>query len=76
MDISLPGMDGLTAAKVLKSDPATIHIPIVALTAHTMIDDEARAKEAGCDAYILKPIDTRIFYSVLSRLMRPETMGQ
>jgi CheY-like chemotaxis protein/anti-sigma regulatory factor (Ser/Thr protein kinase) len=75
MDISLPGMDGLTATKVLKGNPGTAHIPIVALTAHAMKDDEERAKEAGCDAYILKPIDTRIFYSALSKLIRSEDCG-
>ena len=75
MDISLPGMDGLTATKVLKSNPATAHIPIVALSAHAMKDDEAKAKEADCDAYIFKPIDTKIFYSVLSQLIKPEDSG-
>jgi CheY-like chemotaxis protein len=75
MDISLPGMDGLTATKVLKNNPATAHIPVVALTAHAMQDDEARAREAGCDAYILKPIDTRSFYSNLSALIKSTGSG-
>jgi PAS domain S-box-containing protein len=76
MDISLPGMDGLTATKVLKGNPATAHIPVVALTAHAMKDDELRAKEVGCDAYILKPIDTRIFYSTLLGLIKSEDQGK
>jgi len=75
MDISLPGMDGLTATKVLKNNPATAHIPVVALTAHAMKDDEARAREAGCDAYILKPIDTRSFCSNLSALIKSKGSG-
>jgi PAS domain S-box-containing protein len=75
MDISLPGMDGLTATKVIKGNPATAHIPVVALTAHAMKDDEARAMEAGCDTYILKPIDTRIFYSTLSGLIKSKDSG-
>ena len=75
MDISLPGMDGLTATKVLKNNPATAHIPVVALTAHAMKDDEARAREAGCDAYILKPIDTRSFHSNLSALIKSKGSG-
>ena len=70
MDISLPGMDGLTATKVLKSNPVTAHIPVVALTAHAMKDDESKAKEAGCDAYLLKPIDTRVFYRTLADIVR------
>jgi PAS domain S-box-containing protein len=75
MDISLPGIDGLTATKVLKNNPATAHIPVVALTAHAMKDDEAKAREAGCDAYILKPIDTRSFYSNLSALIKSKGSG-
>jgi CheY-like chemotaxis protein len=61
MDISLPGMDGLSATSLLKSDPRTRHIPVVALTAHAMIGDEAKARAAGCLGYITKPIDTRTF---------------
>jgi two-component system, cell cycle response regulator DivK len=61
MDISLPGMDGLTATKILKQNPKTEHIPVVALTAHAMKGDEAKALEAGCAGYITKPIDTRSF---------------
>jgi CheY-like chemotaxis protein len=59
MDIALPGMDGLTLTRLLKTSEATRHIVIVALTAFAMKADEARAHEAGCDGYITKPIDTR-----------------
>jgi CheY-like chemotaxis protein len=59
MDIALPGMDGLTLTRLLKTDEATRHIVIVALTAFAMKGDDARAREAGCDGYITKPIDTR-----------------
>lgn len=59
MDIALPGMDGLTLTRQLKTDEATRHIVIVALTAFAMKGDDARAREAGCDGYITKPIDTR-----------------
>jgi CheY-like chemotaxis protein len=61
MDISLPGMDGLTATAALKQDPKTTHIPVIALTAHAMKGDEERALAAGCAGYIAKPIDTRAF---------------
>ncbi len=61
MDLSLPGMDGLAATQALKADPDTSHLPIVALTAHTMRGDEDLALAAGCDGYIAKPIDTRSF---------------
>jgi CheY-like chemotaxis protein len=59
MDIALPGMDGLTLTRKLKADPATEHIRIVALTAFAMKGDDRKAREAGCDGYITKPIDTR-----------------
>jgi CheY-like chemotaxis protein len=59
MDIALPGMDGLTLTRQLKADPTTRHIGIVALTASAMKGDDHKAKAAGCDGYITKPIDTR-----------------
>lgn len=61
MDIGLPGMDGLTATGILKNDPVTKEIPIIALTAHAMKGDEDKAIAAGCDGYITKPLDTRAF---------------
>ena len=56
MDIQLPGMDGLQAAALLKADPATRAIPIIALTALAMKGDEERIRAAGCDGYIAKPL--------------------
>jgi two-component system cell cycle response regulator DivK len=57
MDIQLPGMDGLTLTKKLKSDPTTRDIVVIALTAYAMKGDEEKARAAGCDGYIAKPID-------------------
>ena len=59
MDIQLPGIDGLELTRKLKADPVTKDIIIVAVTAYAMKGDEAKARAAGCDAYITKPIDTR-----------------
>ncbi len=59
LDIGLPGMDGLALTRQLKADPTTRHIRIVALTAYAMKGDDEKAKAAGCDGYITKPIDTR-----------------
>jgi two-component system cell cycle response regulator len=59
LDLKLPGMDGLTLARALKADPDTQHIPIVAVTAAAELFPRDKALAAGCDAYILKPIDTR-----------------
>ena len=59
MDIQLPGMDGLALTRQLKADPRTSRILIIAATAYAMKGDEERARAAGCDGYITKPIDTR-----------------
>ena len=59
MDVALPGMDGLAATRILKADEETRDIPVVVLTAHAMRGDEGRARAAGCDGYVTKPIDTR-----------------
>jgi len=75
MDISLPGMDGLTATRILKQDPVTGHIPVIALTAHMMTHDAAKAEEAGCDEYLTKPIDAEVFYSTLARLIESRRIG-
>ncbi|HVT02155.1 MAG TPA: response regulator [Thermoanaerobaculia bacterium] len=61
MDIHLPGMDGLTVVKELKSDARLQKIPILALTAHAMRGDKDRFLQAGCDGYISKPIDIKTF---------------
>ncbi|RME63187.1 MAG: response regulator [Nitrospirae bacterium] len=55
MDIKLPGMDGIEATKVLKTDPKTRAVPVVMVTAQAMKDERDRAIEAGADGYITKP---------------------
>lgn len=57
MDLSLPIMDGWEATRTLKGDDSTKSIPVIALTAHAMKSDEAKAKEAGCDDFDTKPVD-------------------
>ena len=69
MDVRLPGMDGLAAVRVLKQDPDTRMIPAVAMTAQAMRGDEEAARDAGFDAYVTKPIDTRAFPRVIARLL-------
>lgn len=69
MDIQLPGMDGLALTRRLKADPATKDAIIVGLTAYAMKGDEERVREAGCDGYVSKPIDTRTFPAVVARYL-------
>jgi two-component system cell cycle response regulator DivK len=69
MDLQLPGMDGLTLTRQLKADPATREIIIIAATAYAMKGDEERARAAGCDGYVTKPIDTRQLPIVIARLL-------
>jgi CheY-like chemotaxis protein len=69
MDIQLPGMDGLEATRILKSNPGTAEIPIVAITAHAMQGDEERIIAAGCEGYIPKPINTWKLGAMLSRYL-------
>jgi CheY-like chemotaxis protein len=70
MDIALPGMDGLTLTRLLKADEATRNIVVVALTAFAMKGDDARARDAGCDGYITKPIDTRTLPDAVAGYLR------
>jgi CheY-like chemotaxis protein len=69
MDIRLPGVDGLEATRRLKSDPSTAAIPIVAVTAHAMPEDEARILAAGCQAYLSKPLRFKEFVAVVKDLL-------
>jgi len=72
MDIGLPGMDGLSLARKIKAAALTAHIKIVALTAFAMKADEQKARDAGCDGYITKPIDTRTFAGQVTECFDPD----
>ncbi|WP_161498983.1 response regulator [Cryobacterium aureum] len=69
MDIQLPGMDGLAATAELKKNPITAHIPVIALTAMAMSRDQDRAREAGSDAYITKPLHFHELKDAINWLM-------
>jgi CheY-like chemotaxis protein len=74
LDLSLPQMDGWTAAKTIKNDNATSAIPIIALTAHAMLGDKEKALAAGCDDYVSKPINFRELATKITQRLtqRPE----
>ena len=65
MDIQLPRMDGLSATRILKEDPALKGLRLVALTSYAMEGDAEKFKNAGCDGYLSKPINTRSFLDTL-----------
>ncbi len=69
MDIQLPGMDGLAATALLKQDPVTAAIPIIALTAMAMKEDREKTRAAGCDAYIAKPLRYQELYAAIDSLL-------
>lgn len=69
MDMSLPVLDGWEATRRLKADPITSQIPVIALTAHAMPQDERQAREAGCDDFDTKPIELPRLLSKIERLL-------
>ena len=69
MDIQLPGIDGLAATALLKQDPVTASIPVIALTAMAMKADQERSQIAGCDAYMAKPLRYRDLYAAIDALL-------
>jgi CheY-like chemotaxis protein len=69
MDLKLPGMDGLSATRIIRADAELKDTAIAALTAHVMQGIEEKARRAGCDEFITKPIDTRSFLDTIAKLM-------
>jgi two-component system cell cycle response regulator DivK len=74
MDIQLPGMNGIEALAVLRADPGTSAIPVVAVTASVMAQDRNKITEAGFDAYVGKPINLKEFLDTVVRVLEnPKT---
>ena len=70
MDLSIPVVDGWECTRRIKADPATRAIPIIALTAHAMRGDEDRARAAGCDGYMSKPISPKRVVEEVKRVLK------
>jgi two-component system cell cycle response regulator DivK len=75
MDMSLPVVDGWEATRRLKGDPATRSVPVIALTAHAMAGDEAKAREAGCDDFDTKPVEYPRLLSKIEGLLQKRKAG-
>ena len=69
MDISIPVIDGWEATQVLKRDPETRGIPIIALTAHALASDREKAMEVGCDSYLAKPCEPKAVVSEVEKFI-------
>lgn len=69
MDLSLPVLDGWEATRRIKADPTLQHIPIIALSSHAMRGDEEKARQAGCDDYLSKPLDEELLFDKLAQLL-------
>ncbi len=69
MDVQLPGMDGLEATRILKEEPNTRDIPVVAVTSYAMKGDREKALAAGCSGYITKPIDKDTFVQEVATVL-------
>jgi CheY-like chemotaxis protein len=69
MDMQLPKLDGYEATGRIKADDRLRAIPLVALTAHSMKGDRAKAIDAGCDAYVTKPVDADEILALIARLI-------
>jgi two-component system cell cycle response regulator DivK len=78
MDLSLPGIDGWEATRILKNDPATAELVIVALSAHALAPEGDRARAAGCDGFIAKPcLPTDLVAEIAVHLkLHPEPHGR
>ena len=74
MDIQLPVLDGHEATRRIKRDPDLRHIPIIVVTSYALSGDDAKAMEAGCDAYVAKPFSPRQLLAKIREFL-PETDG-
>ena len=70
MDVSLPGMDGWQATRLLKASAETAAIPVIALTAHALVSDRAKSVEAGCDEFETKPVEFANLLAKIDTLLR------
>jgi CheY-like chemotaxis protein len=71
MDLQMPEMDGITATKVLRSNPRLQKLPIIAMTAHALVEESQRCLDAGMNDHVSKPIDPEVLFTTLLRWVKP-----
>jgi two-component system cell cycle response regulator DivK len=76
MDIHLPGINGIEALKILRADPTTARIPVIAVTASVMQQDRKMITEAGFDAYVGKPINLKEFLEAVNAALAGKGAGR
>lgn len=69
MDMSLPVLNGWEATMQIKADPNLAAVPIIGLSAHALESERIRALEAGCDAYLTKPVDEELLFSAIDQAL-------
>jgi CheY-like chemotaxis protein len=69
MDLSLPIIDGLSATRQIRQHASMHRVPIIALSAHDMLDYQAKAKDAGCNEFVMKPVDFENLMVVMSKYL-------
>lgn len=74
LDLQMPGMDGLTLARHLKGDPATASIPLIVLTAHAMNEHRKQAMQAGCSAFLTKPVRYRVLLDEVAQVLQSSAL--
>jgi CheY-like chemotaxis protein len=71
MDLQMPVMDGFTATKILRADPRFHNLPIIAMTAHALVEERERCLDAGMNDHVSKPIDPDALFATLARWVKP-----
>ena len=69
MDVQLPGLDGYSTTRQIRTDPGMRQVPVIAVTSFAMAGDDRRAREAGCDNYIAKPYSPRALLQLVKDLL-------
>lgn len=75
MDLAMPEMDGWTASRLIRENPATSHIKILVVSVRSLIEDRRRALDAGCDAFVTKPMSVANLTAQVAKLLKNKETG-